>query len=123
MGGCYENKSHYICSGVSNIISIKTEHESNSFFSIDFIPNRVIIPLLISSRPSYSLSISTSFTSKFGLSLRKHLFWHGSTCSFDLFCIAYLWSNFFLVILSHSFLKFTTIFLLSQAKTYKHCIY
>ena len=123
MGVCLENKSNYICSGVSNIISIKTEHESNSFFSIDFIPNRVIIPLLISSRPSYSLSISTSFTSKFGLSLRKHLFWHGSTSSFDLFCIAYLWSNFFLVILSHSFLKFTTIFLLSQAKPYKHCIY
>ena len=123
MGVCLENKSNYICSGVSNIISIKTEHESHSLFSIDFIPNRVIIPFLISLKLSYSLSILTSFTSKFGLSLRKHLFWHGSTCSFDLFCIAYLWSNLFFVILSHSFLKFTTIFLLSQAKPYKHCIY
>lgn len=123
MGVCFENKSNYICSGVSNIISIKTEHESHSLFSIDFIPNRVIIPFLISLKLSYSLSISTSFTSKFGLSLRKHLFWHSSTCSFDLFCIAYLWSNFFHVILSHSFLKSTTFFLLSQTKPYKHCIY
>ena len=41
---CYVNKCHYSCSGTNNIINIKTEYESHSLCSTDFIPNPVIIP-------------------------------------------------------------------------------
>ena len=50
--------------------------------------------------------ILTSFTSKYGLRLGKHLFWYGSTCSFDLFRIAYLWPYLFHTTLTHSLLKY-----------------
>ena len=44
MVACYVNKCHDSCSGTNNIINIKSEYESHSLCSIDFIPDPVIIP-------------------------------------------------------------------------------
>ena len=46
MLACYENKCYKSCSGSNDIIDTKTEHESHSLCSTDFIPNPVIIPFI-----------------------------------------------------------------------------
>ena len=71
----------------------------------------------------HQIRVSTSFTSKRGLQLSKHVFWHSNMYSFDLFCIVYLRPYLFHTTLTHSLLKCTIFCLFYQRKPYNHCIY